>query len=66
MSENIHCVYEGLIINRDLCIEKIGEIVAHVKANEGALIYEYCLDEDEDILTIYERYANKRGGACSR
>ena len=39
MSENIHWVYEGLIINRDLGNEKIGEIVAHVKANEGALIY---------------------------
>tara|TARA_B100000579_G_scaffold427839_1_gene437036 strand:+ start:278 stop:628 length:351 start_codon:yes stop_codon:yes gene_type:complete len=59
MSDNIHWVYEGLIINRDLVNEKIGEIVAHVKANEvGALIYEYCLNEDEDMLTIYERYAN--------
>ena len=48
-----------MIINRDLVNEKIGEIVAHVKANQvGALMYEYCINEDEDMLTIYERYAN--------
>ena len=59
MSENIYWVYEGLIIDRDLVNKKIGEIVAHVKANEvGALAYEYCLSEDESMLTIYERYAN--------
>ena len=59
MSENIYWVYEGLIIDRDLVNKKIGEIVAHVKANEvGALAYEYCLNEDESMLTIYERYAN--------
>jgi len=59
MSDNIHWVYEGLIINRDLVYEKIGEIVAHVKANEvGALMYEYFLNENETMLTIYERYAN--------
>ena len=34
MSENIYWVYEGLIIDRDLVNKKIGEIVAHVKANE--------------------------------
>ena len=59
MSDNIYWVYEGLIIDRDLVNKKIGEIVAHVKANEvGALAYEYCLNEDESMLTIYERYAN--------
>ena len=41
MSDNVHWVHESLIINRDLVNEKIGEIVAHVKANEvGALAYE--------------------------
>ena len=59
MNENIYWVYEGLIIDRDLVNKKIREIVAHVKANEvGALAYEYCLNEDESMLTIYERYAN--------
>ena len=49
----------GLEIYRDLVNEKIGEIVAHVKANEvGALAYEYYLNEDESLLTIHERYAN--------
>ena len=53
MSENIYWVYEGLIIDRDLVNKKIGEIVAHVKANEvGALAYEYCLSEDESMLPI--------------
>ena len=48
-----------MIINRDLVNEKIGEIVGHFKANEvGALAYEYFLNEDESMLTIYERYAN--------
>ena len=51
-----------MIINRDLVNEKIGEIVAHVKANQvGALMYEYCINEDEDMLTIYERYASNEG-----
>ena len=41
--------------------EKLEEIVAHVKENEvGALAYEYCLNEDESMLTIYERYANNQ------
>ena len=57
MTNLIHWVYEGNIVNRALVTEKLGEIVAHVKANEpGALTYEYCLNEDESKLTIYERY----------
>ena len=55
----IHWVYEGIIVNRDLVDAKLEEIVAHVKANEpGALSYVYCLNEDESMLTIYERYRN--------
>ena len=57
----IHWVYEGTIVNRALVDEKLEEIVAHVKENEvGALAYEYCLNEDESMLTIYERYANNQ------
>jgi len=61
MSDFIHWVYEGTIVNRTLVDEKLEEIVAHVKANEpGALAYEYCLNEDESKLTIYERYLDNQ------
>ena len=57
MNSTIHWVYEGTIVNREIVDDKLEEIVAHVKANEpGALAYEYCLNEDESRLTIYERY----------
>jgi len=57
MNSAIHWVYEGKIVNREIVDDKLEEIVAHVKANElGALAYEYCLNEDESRLTIYERY----------
>ena len=57
MNSTIHWVYEGTIINREIVDDKLEEIVAHVKANApGALAYEYCLNEDESRLTIYERY----------
>ncbi len=61
MSQNIHWVYEGDIVDRDLVDQKIHEIVEHVKSNElGALAYEYCLNEDETKITIYERYADNQ------
>jgi len=61
MSDEIYWVYEGAIVNRTLVDEKLEEIVAHVKKNEaGALAYEYCLNEDESMLTIYERYRNNQ------
>jgi len=61
MSDFIHWVYEGTIVNRKLVDEKLEEIVAHVKENEpGALAYEYCLNEDESKLTIYERYLDNQ------
>ena len=57
----IHWVYEGTIGNRALVVEKLEEIVAHVRENEvRALAHEYCLDEDQNMLTIYERYANNQ------
>ena len=61
MSDLIHWVYEVTIVNRKLVDEKLEEIVAHVKVNEpGALAYEYCLNEDESKLTIYERYQDNQ------
>jgi hypothetical protein len=61
MNDVIHWVYEGTIVNRRLVDEKLEEIVAHVKANEpGALAYEYCLNEDESKITIYERYKDNQ------
>ena len=61
MTELIHWVYEGAIVNRELVNEKLAEIVAHVKKHEpGALAYEYCLNEDETKLTIYERYKDNQ------
>ena len=61
MSDVIHWMYEGEIVNRRLVDEKLEEIVAHVKANEpGALAYEYCLNADETKLTIYERYKDNQ------
>ena len=61
MDGEIHWVYEGTIVNRALVDEKLEEIVAHVRENEvGALAYEYFLNEDESILTIYERYTNNQ------
>lgn len=59
MSKNIYWVYEGEILDSSLVVEKLAEIVQHVRRNEpDALSYEYFLSQDEKRLSIYERYAD--------